>query len=105
MAKLTVVTDPPEEELPVFSDATGEKVRSYGKLCDQVARSRSKLNAKIAKGKADLIDAGLDRKALEAAIKAASTPANERKAWDHTYNYVREMLGCPVQIDMFANEK
>ena len=93
--------DPGEDE-SIWDEETLQRVRDFADLTADVKTSREALNAKLAAGKAGLVDDGFNKDALDAAIKYANTPEEKRENFDLTYMYSRKALGVPVQDDLFV---
>lgn len=48
---------------------------------------------------------GLNRKAVNDALKYASLPDGQKDGYDRTYEVVREVMGAPWQPDLFKTKK
>ena len=92
----------PGEDESIWDGETLQRVRDFADLTADVKTSREALNAKLAAGKAGLVDDGFNKDALDAAIKYANTPEEKRENFDLTYMYSRKALGVPVQDDLFV---
>ena len=92
--------DPSTES--IWDEDTLERVKNFATLTEDIENSRAALNAKLAAGKAVLVDEGFNKDALDAAIKYAKTPEEKRENFDLTYMYCRKALGIPVQDDLFV---
>ena len=99
---LAIDNDETDETESIWDKATMERVKEFAKLVEEIADSRSALNAKLAAGKTGLIDDGFNKDGLEAAIKYAQTPEEKRENWDLSFLYVRRALGHPCQDDLFT---
>lgn len=92
----------PPRTKSIWNQKTLDRVKDYATVVEDVGNSRAALNAKLAAARAVLIDAGLNKDALDAALKYAQTPEDKRENWDLTYLYCRNAYGAPVQDDLFV---
>lgn len=63
---------------------------------------REELNASKANVMAQLVNFGLNKDAVKAAIKYFRTPEEKRDRFDLSYQLMRKALECPMQDDLFV---
>ena len=69
---------------------------------EQIKTQRDNLNTKKAEVITNLVDMGLDRKAVKAALAYVATPEDQRQLFDLSYAATRKALGVPIQDDLFV---
>ena len=67
-----------------------------------IDNQRAELNAGKAEIMAKLINFGLNKDAVKAAIKYFRTPEDKRQHFDLSYQVMRKALNCPMQDDLFV---
>ena len=78
------------------------KITAGHEKLSKIKTQRDKLNKQKAEVISNLVDMGLDRNALKAAIAYADTPPDKRGLFDLSYAATRKALGVPLQDDLFV---
>lgn len=106
-------TDPsaPAKGRPVAGTGAGVQQGMFGELdtpevraairktIDKVAKKeaeRDKLNAEIKAEREGLVNRGLDRQAVQDAVRKSKMNAAKRRAYDTTYLLTRDVMEAPV---------
>ncbi len=78
------------------------KIAAAHEKLGKIKTRREKLNSEKAAIVTSLVDLGLDRKAVKAAISYAETPPEKRALFDLSYTATRKALNLPMQGDLFV---
>lgn len=78
------------------------KISTAHDKLQKIKTQREKLNSQKQEVISNLVDMGLDRHAVKAAINYAETPEDKRQLFDLTYAATRKALGVPLQDDLFV---
>lgn len=98
-------TKAPTDVNPKLTDvkkALGPAIRELGEIADE----RKDLNER----KRDILDAleeghGLNRKAIQDAMRYAALPEGQKDGYDLSFQIAREVMGAPWQPDLFRQPK
>lgn len=79
-----------------------DKIAEAHESLEKIRTQREELNAKKQEVIGDLVDMGLDRNAIKAAMQYVNTPEDKRQLFDLSYAATRKALGVPIQDDLFV---
>lgn len=87
---------------PLFDQKFIDLLVSAEKKMQEIDDRRAELNASKAEVMAKLVNEGLNKDAVKAAIKYFRTPEDKRTNFDLSYAYARKAFGTPLQDDLFV---
>ena len=81
-----------------------KKIESAGSNIDTWVLKRKEINDQIAAERAGLQAEGLNPKAFDAARAYMEMSPEQRENYDFSYAISRQVLGEPIQLDMFTTD-